>query len=78
MSERSDVFVKSWVGRNVHNVPGAEDYRGEVERLCVASVAEAQEAGIDADELDETVGDVEDYMTDAYEGVIDYELGFKD
>ncbi|MDR6659726.1 hypothetical protein J2W51_002296 [Tardiphaga robiniae] len=76
MSKSSDIFVERWVSANVHNIPGLEDYSRHVAQLAEQLVADAEDRGIPEDELNETVGDAEDYLTRAYETVQDGDLGF--
>ena len=78
MSKRSDAFVEEWVRANVHNVPGVEDARPHVTALTAQLVADALAAGISEDELLDTVGDFDDFLTNEFEQVQDPELGFKD
>jgi len=66
MSQRSDEFVQQWVSENVFNVPGLEDQRPEVARLSAKLILDAALKGIHANEIHETVGDLEDYLDDAY------------
>ena len=77
MSKRSDEFVKAWVGQNVHTIPGLDDFHGEAERLTDSLIVDAQSAGLSVSELQETTGDIEDFMLNAYEQIHDPELGFK-
>jgi aminoglycoside phosphotransferase len=76
MSKSSDVFVAKWISANVHNIPGLEDYSGHVKELAQQMTADAADKDIDEDELNETVGDAEDYLTNAYEKVQDSTVGF--
>ena len=78
MSKNSDVFVSNWVSANVHNIPGLEDYSDHVAQLAEQLIADAEARGIAEDELNETIGDATDFLTDAYERVQDGTLGFRD
>ena len=62
---------------NVHSMEGIEDYDEYVQLLCAALVADALIAGFTPDDIDETVGDLDEYMTDTYKAVINYNLGFE-
>jgi len=70
MSERSDKFVTDWVFDNVHNNSLAS-FQDEIERLVAKLKKDAAGAGIGGAELDETFGDVEDFVTAEYENVYD-------
>ena len=71
MSVRSDAFVKRWVSENVHNVPGLTDLRAEVVRLAAQLFVDATLQGITGKELADSMGDVREFLTDAYENVHD-------
>lgn len=76
MTSRSDEFVKAWVSRNVHPVPGLEDYGSHVADLAAQLSDDANAAGIGEDELTQTVGDIDNFMTNEYEQIQDTTLGF--
>jgi len=75
MSERVDDFVKEWVSHNVQNVPGLEYQAPEVARLSAKLTADAAAHGIKAHELEETIGDPEDYLENEYLNVHDPDAG---
>ncbi len=78
MSKRSDQFARAWVRENVHNNPGLDDHRKHCEILADRLQGDAQAAGINPDELAETVGDAYDFMLNEYEQIRDPDLGFRD
>ncbi len=78
MSQRSDRFVREWIGEHLHNVPGLDDYRQHVEALSERLKDDAQAAGISPLELAESVGDSYYHLLNEYEQIRDPELGFKD
>jgi hypothetical protein len=78
MSNRSDIFVKSWVSANVHNVPGVKYAAPRVAELTAKLVGDASMAGITHDELMDTVGNLSDFLTNEFEQVQYRELGSKD
>jgi hypothetical protein len=71
MSRRSDVFVKAWVSENVRN--DGDDYTSEIAALVHQMSSDAEAAGIEEDELEESVGDVDDFLTKAFEEVLNGE-----
>jgi hypothetical protein len=71
MSVRSDAFVKRWVSLNVHNVPGLTDLRAEVVRLALKLFFDATLQRITGKELADSMGDVREFLADAYENVHD-------
>jgi hypothetical protein len=71
MSVRSDAFVKRWVTENVHTVPGLTDLHGEMVRLAAKLFTDAGAVGITGKELADSVGDVREFLADAYENVHD-------
>jgi hypothetical protein len=78
MSEKAKAFAENWVSKNVHNDPLAvdEDYfESHVEDLTERFCSDASAAGIEEDELESAVGDVEDYVRDAFERVFDPTAG---
>jgi arginine deiminase len=75
VSKRADTFLKNWISENVHGVPGLEDQRQEVARLVAKSIVDAAIHGIDASELNDSAGDLEDYLEAAYINVHDPDAG---
>jgi hypothetical protein len=71
MSIQSDDFVRMWVADNVHPVPGLTDLRAEVVRLAAKLFVDAAAVGIRGAELANTVGDVREFLANAYENAHD-------
>jgi hypothetical protein len=67
MTENAGKFAEGWVSANVTNVPGLEDLPREIERLACLMTADARESGISGGDIDRAVGDLDDYLTRAYE-----------
>jgi hypothetical protein len=73
LSERTDKagnFIREWISSNVYNVPGLTDLPREVERLAAQITSDARLAGISGGDLDRAVGDIDDYLTGAYENLL--------
>jgi hypothetical protein len=71
MSIQSDDFVRKWVADNVHPVTGLTDLRAEVVRLAAKLFVDAAAVGIRGAELANTVGDVREFLANAYENAHD-------
>ena len=67
MNENAGKFVAEWVSANVTNVPGLEDLSREIERLACLITADAREIGISGGDIDRAVGDIDEFLTRAYE-----------
>jgi hypothetical protein len=67
MTETAGKFVAEWISANVANVPGLEDLPREVERLACQMTADARQAGISGGEINRAVGDIDEFLTRAYE-----------
>jgi len=67
MNENAGKFVEEWVSANVTNVPGLEDLSREIERLACLMTADAREIGISGGDIDRAVGDIDEFLTRAYE-----------
>jgi hypothetical protein len=67
MTETAGKFVEGWVCANVTNVPGLEDLPREIERLACLMTADARDAGISGREIERAVGDIDEFLTRAYE-----------
>lgn len=78
MSKHADRFVRSWVSKHIHNIPGLDDCRQHVEALAERLKDDARAEGIDPLDLEEGVGDLCDYLLNEYEQILNPELGFKD
>ena len=60
-------FAQSWVSHNVRQVPGLVDLSREVDSLASRMTADARAAGISGSLLARSVGDLDDYLTLAYQ-----------
>jgi hypothetical protein len=72
LGERTDKagnFIREWISSNVYNVPGVVDLPREVERLAAQITSDARLAGISGGDLARAVGDIDDFLTDAYENL---------
>jgi hypothetical protein len=72
LSERTDKagnFIREWISSNVYNVPGMADLPREVERLAAQITSDARLAGISGGDLARAVGDIDDFLTGAYENL---------
>jgi hypothetical protein len=67
MMDKAGEFARGWVSANVANVPGLEDLPREIERLACLMTSDARDAGISGGEIDRAVGDIDDFLTRAYE-----------
>jgi hypothetical protein len=77
VTNKTDQFVKAWIAGNVHHVPDLEDLPCEVDRLSAKLTADARAVGIRGVELSRSVGDIDDYLTNAYEQVRDPKSEFQ-
>ncbi|MDB5733806.1 MAG: hypothetical protein JWP16_1841 [Alphaproteobacteria bacterium] len=69
-TEKAGNFVREWISSNVYNVPGLADLPREIERLASQITSDAREEGISGGDLARAVGDIDDYLTGAYEKVM--------
>jgi hypothetical protein len=72
LSERTDKagnFIRDWISSNVYNVPGMADLPREIERLAAQITSDARLAEISGGDLARAVGDIDDYLTGAYENL---------
>jgi hypothetical protein len=67
MSTLSDVFVGRWVNDNVLFEAGAPDPASAVARLKNEVLIDAAERGINESELVDTMGDITEYLREAYD-----------
>jgi hypothetical protein len=73
MSDRASDFANEWVRENISTEaydPPASTIDRSVEELVTAAEAE----GIDRDALEEVVGDLRDFIAEAYEEATDSEV----
>ena len=77
MSARAKEFAEAWVSKNVHNEPLAygDDYDPHIRGLLDGLLADASNAGIEKEELESAIGDLEDYVAGAFERVFDPTVG---
>lgn len=59
-----ETFVSSWVAKNVRSVSGLANLPYEVDRLAARLTGDARAQGISGSDLDRTVGDIDDYLTE--------------
>ena len=57
-------FVKNWIALNVRSVKGSVPT--EVDRLASELTGAARAEGISGGELNRTLGDIDDYLTEQY------------
>jgi hypothetical protein len=69
-TEKAGNFIREWISSNVYNVPGLADLPREVERLAALITSDARLAGISGGDLARAVGDIDDYLTGAYESLM--------
>jgi hypothetical protein len=61
-----EAFVSSWVTQNVCNVSGVADLLYEVDSLAARLTSDARAQGISGSDLNRTLGDIDDYLTEQY------------
>jgi hypothetical protein len=66
-TKKAGEFAREWISSNVYNVPGLVDLPREIERLASQITSDAREMGISGGDLARAVGDIDDYLTGAYE-----------
>jgi hypothetical protein len=71
MQPKTDIekFVASWVAQNVRTVKGLSSLPQEVDRLAARLTGDARLEGISGGDLNRTVGDIDDYLTEQYNQV---------
>jgi hypothetical protein len=77
MNARAKVFAETWVSKNVHNEPLAygDDYDPHIQGLLDGLLADASNAGIEKEELESAIGDLEDYVVGAFDRIFDPTVG---
>jgi len=60
-------FVKNWIALNVRSVKGSVPT--EVDRLASELTGAARAEGISGGELNRTLGDIDDYLTEQYQQI---------
>lgn len=61
-----ETFAKTWVAAHVRVVPGVANLAYEVDRLAAELTGAARAEGISGGELNRTLGDIDDYLTEQY------------
>ena len=63
MSDRAIEFLQEWISEKVHVPPMSARIEKEAEVLARECAAEAAEAGVPLEDIEEEVGDLEDLIT---------------
>lgn len=76
MSQRGIDFARNWVSDNIHAGPYAPEDgpHPEAQQAVERLVEEAAQAGITQEEIEEDVGDLHDYVSEAFESATDAEV----
>ena len=75
MSECGRRFVEGWVNEHVHPTGyEAEGDTSETRQLTELCLAAARAKGISKKEIEEDIGDIDDYMSEAIDEVNDAEV----
>ena len=61
-----ETFVSDWVVQNVRTIAGLADLSYEVDRLAAGLTGDARALGISGSDINRTVGDIDDYLTEQY------------
>jgi hypothetical protein len=61
-----EIFVSSWVTQNIRFVSAVANLPEEVDRLAACLTGDARARGISGSDLNRTVGDIDDYLTEQY------------
>ena len=61
-----EAFAKAWVAMHVRVVPGLSNIASEVDRLAAHITSDARQSGISGGELNRTLGDIDDFLTEQY------------
>jgi len=78
MTDRIEKFAKQWVRANVRKTPGLIDLSYEVDRLSAKITADARVDGISGLELARSVGDIDDFLTIAYDQAPEPEITLRE
>ena len=62
-------FVQGWVAQNVRSISCLASVPVEMDRLAADLTRAARARGISGRELNGTVGDIDDYLTEQYQRV---------
>ena len=68
MSEKAIEFLQEWITEKVHVRPAPTQIEQEAEILAKECAAQAAEAGVPIEDIEEEVGDLEELMTTKLEG----------
>ncbi len=69
-TEKAEEFAREWISTNVYNVPDLADLPREIERLASQITSDARLLGISGGDIARAVGDIDEYLTAAYENTI--------
>jgi hypothetical protein len=61
-----ETFVSDWVVQNVRSISGLADLSYEVDRLAACLTGDARALGISGSDINQAVGDIDDYLTEQY------------
>jgi hypothetical protein len=64
-----EAFVRNWVARNVHLVPELAALPAEVDKWASDLTGDARAEGISGSDLNKTLGDIDDYLTEQHSQV---------
>ncbi len=73
MSEKAIEFLQEWITEKVHVRPAPARIEQEAEILAKQCYAQAAEAGVAIEEIEEEVGDLEELMTTKLEDAAEAE-----
>lgn len=70
-------FLEGWAREHVHNNPlvDGERYERHIRSLWTACVVSASEEGYALPQIEQAVGDLEDFLRDKFEDVFDPTVG---
>jgi hypothetical protein len=77
MSEEAKAFVEDWASQNVQNNPLADrdKFEKHIQNLWTNCVVDASGEGFALPEIEESLGDLEDYLRGKFERVFDPTVG---
>jgi len=73
MSEKAIEFLQEWITEKVQVRPAPAKIEGHAEMLAKECAAQAAEAGVPLEDIEEEVGDLEELMTTKLEDAIESE-----
>ena len=76
MGDRATNFVNSWIAEHITAGPYAAegDRHPETDNMSARLLADAMEAGISREEIEEDIGSLEDFIDVAFEEATDAEV----